>query len=256
MARELNWIKPNDYSFNTFLLFDTWIIEYFLGLNHYSQGNYADANYRKHLGIALKYNPVLRWYFQEKCPEAGTRINELVENAPDHLPQTVVRESELHIIKAEETFIVYAYPEIMEQCDYIRQWKPDKLFALADFKDKIVLDIGSGTGRLAFSIIKEAAYVYALEPVVRLREYMLQKRDKLNIRNMKITDGIITDIPYPDNTFDIVMSGHVIGDDYENEYKEMERVVKNGGYIISCIGEDNGKRKVDEGMVKLGFEYI
>jgi SAM-dependent methyltransferase len=199
---------------------------------------------------------VVKWYFKEKCPDAEKRINELVENVPDHLSQTMVRESELYIIKAEETFIVYAYPEIMEQFDYIRQWKPEKLLTLADFKDKIVLDVGSGTGRLAFAIVNEAAYVYAIEPVVRLREYMLQKREKLNIRNMKITDGIITDIPYADNTFDIVMSGHVIGDDYENEYKEMERVVKNGGYIIDCIGEDNGKRKVDEDMVKLGFEYI
>lgn len=45
-------------------------------------------------------------------------------------------------------------------------------------------------------------------------------------------------------------------DDYESEIAELTRVVKNGGYIIDCIGEDNRKRKPDEELLKRGFEIF
>ena len=55
-----------------------------------------------------------------------------------------------------------------------------------------------------------------------------------------MTDGVANCLTYPDNMFDIVMSGYVIGDDYEGEITEMERVVKNSGWVLDCIGENSG----------------
>ena len=43
-----------------------------------------------------------------------------------------------------------------EKCDYIYDWNKERLLELVDFKDKIVLDIGSGTGRLAFAAAEKA----------------------------------------------------------------------------------------------------
>lgn len=102
---------------------------------------------------------------------------------------------------------------------------------MADFENKIVLDVGSGTGRLAFAAAKKVRRVYASEPVDRLREFMRDKIREEDIQNMIVVDGTIENIPYEDNTFDIVMSGHVVGDDYDRELAELTRVVKNGGYI-------------------------
>ena len=45
------------------------------------------------------------------------------------------------------------YYEIMESCD--------RLLSMADFTDKIVLDVGRGTGRLAFAATSKAKMVYA-----------------------------------------------------------------------------------------------
>ena len=50
------------------------------------------------------------------------------------------------------------------------------------------------------------------------------------------------------------MSGHVIGDNYDREIEELTRVVKNGGLIIDCIGEDNRKRRLNDEFLKRGFE--
>jgi ubiquinone/menaquinone biosynthesis C-methylase UbiE len=250
-----NWINPEQYSFDTFLLMDRWIIKYLLGLGKTSPGYYKVKEYRNHLGIALAYNPAVKWYFCEKCPESKDRIDKLVKDIPNGLTKDEVRKSELYVLNTQDSFVVYVYPEIMEELDYIKLWEPDRLLSMTDFTNKVVLDIGSGTGRLAFAVFKKAKYIYAIDPVDRLREYLREKRDRLGIKNITISDGTIEEIPYPNNVFDIVMSGHVMGDDYDKEMEEMTRVVKNGGYIITCIGEDNTIREPNTDMLRLGFDY-
>jgi 2-polyprenyl-3-methyl-5-hydroxy-6-metoxy-1,4-benzoquinol methylase len=250
-----NWIKPEEYSFNTFLLMDKWIIQYFLGLNKNSQGYYVNDEYRRHLGIALYYNPVVQWYFKEKCPEGKERIEELINGVSQNLSPKEIRESEMYILDKEDSFVVYAYPKVMERLDYVKHWKPERLLGMVDFTDKVVLDIGSGTGRLAFAAAQKAKYVYAIDPVDRLREYLRDEKEKIGIENIRISEGTIEEIPYPDDTFDIVMSGHVMGDNLNKEMNEMARVVKNGGYIIDCIGEDDRKRELNKDMIQLGFEH-
>jgi ubiquinone/menaquinone biosynthesis C-methylase UbiE len=226
-----------------------------LGLGKTSQGAFKNEEYRRNLGIALFYNPAVQRYFCEKCPDVKDRIAELVRDVPRDLPGDEVRKSETYVLDTQDSFVVYAYPEIMEELDYIKYWKSERLLSMADFKDKIVLDIGSGTGRLAFAAANLAKFIYAIDPVDRLREFLKEKRDKLGITNMAVSDGTIEEIPYPDDSFDIVMSGHVMGDDYDRECEEMTRVAKNGGCIITCIGEDDEPREPSKDMIRLGFEY-
>jgi SAM-dependent methyltransferase len=221
-------------------------------------GYYATPEYKKHLGIALAYNHAVRWYFENKCPESKECIASLIQDTPQNLTISEVRASEIYVIQAQETFMVYLYPEVMESnCGYIRDWTPDRLLSIVDFTDKVVLDIGSGTGRLAFAAAQKAKKVYASEPVDCLREFMRDKIKKQGIKNMVVLDGVVENIPYEDNTFDIVMSACVFGDDYDAEYAEMFRVVKAGGYIIDCDGENGGEelepRKKE--LLQLGFEY-
>ena len=252
------WIKAEDYSFNSILLMDRWILRYIVGLGQSGVGHYANPEYRNHLGIALAYNPAVRWYVENKCPESKDRVISLVENAPQNLTADEVRTSEVYIIQAKETFMVYLYPEIMaSQCGYIRDWTSDKLLSIVDFTDKVVLDIGSGTGRLAFAAAQKAKKVYASDPVDCLREFIRDKIKEQGIKNMVVLDGVVEALPFEDNTFDIVMSACVFGDDYNAEYAEMARVVKSCGYIIDCDGENGGEEPEPskKELLKLGFEY-
>lgn len=244
-----NWINPEEFSFNSFLLMDRWVIR--LICHNYIGRDGFDVNF----GIALAYNPAVKWYFIHKCPESKLFIEKMTKDVPKDLSQEDIRKAEIFVIGELETSIVYVYPELMDKnCDYIYNWDKKYLFELADFTDKVVLDIGSGTGRLAFAAAEKSKQVYASEPTDILREYMRDKIKRDNISNIVVLDGTVEQIPYEDNTFDIVMSGHVVGDDYDREISELTRVVKNGGCIIDCIGEDNRKRKPDEELLKRGFE--
>jgi SAM-dependent methyltransferase len=216
-------------------------------------GHYANPEYRKHLGIALAHNPAVRWYFEHKCPESRERVALLVKDVSQNLPIEEVRTSEIYVMQAKENFMVYLYPEVMEsQCEYIRDWTPDKLLSIINFTGRMVLDIGSGTGRLAFAAAQKAKKVYASEPVDCLREFMRDKIKKQGIKNIVVLDGVVENLPFEDNTFNIVMSGCVFGDDYDAEYAEMARVVKSGGYIIDC-GEGS---KLSKDLIRLGLGYI
>ena len=73
---------------------------------------------------------------------------------------------------------------------------------------------------------------------------------------------MVTSLPYPDNTFDIVMSGHVVGDDWDAEIAELIRVCKSGGWLLDCPGDDtpDGDGRADEEerdeLVERGWEKM
>lgn len=247
-----NWINVEDYTSDIFLLMDRWLIRYIV--HHYEGHQNLDEN----LGIILAYNPTVAWYFGKRAPETMEKRDRLIANAPKGLTEKEVRLAEDFVFDVLDWAIVLVDPDVMNSnCNYIYNWDKDRLLELADFNDKVVLDVGSGTGRLAFAVAPLAKHVYASEPVDMLREYMRDKIKKERITNVTVVDGTVERIPYPDDMFDIVMSGHVVGDDYETELAELTRVVRNGGYIIDCPGDDDFKRKgPDSELLKRGFEYF
>ena len=248
-----NWIDPKAHSINAILLMDKWMLEHLLGIKN-QDGLYSDEDYRYHLAIVISQNPHIEWYILHKCEEALPIIKTLKTIVPKYLNAAMIEESYLTFLKTIETYLVYVYPKIMANLDYIKKWNPNKLLELTNFTDKIVLDIGSGTGRLAFAVAQKAKHIYAVEPVDALRTYMRKYAADNGINNITIVDGTIEQIPYPDNTFDIVMSAHVMGDDYKKEYQEMTRVLKRPGILIDCPGEDGLERSYHEqNLEKLGF---
>jgi hypothetical protein len=250
-----HWIHAEDFSINSLLLMDRWMVQQLMGLKD-SPMYENDAEYRRLLGIALRYNPTILWYFTTRCPEADERAYKLAQEAPENLSPEEVRRCEVRFLDMIDNFIVYLYPEVMNaNCPYIRDWVPERLLCMTDFSHKIVLDIGSGTGRLAFAAATKAKRVYASEPADRLREYMRDKIAAEKISNVVVLDGTIEDIPFEDNTFDIAMCGYVLGLDYRKETALMERVVKDGGTIINCPGEDIDKRDApNQALLDAGFQ--
>ncbi|MCL2771941.1 MAG: class I SAM-dependent methyltransferase [Oscillospiraceae bacterium] len=243
------WIKAKEISFNCFLLFERFQIRGMFG-----SWKSEDKKWLQNMSVALKYNPAVKWYLQYKCPECSKFIEEVAAKSIGEVPPEEVRKAEIFVIDGVEDFVTYTKPEIMDSnCDFIYAWDKSRLFELVDFKDKTVLDVGSGSGRLAFAAAEFAKEVYASEPVDTLREYLRDKIASENIKNMRVVDGMAHSLPYPDNTFDIVMSGHVVGDDYDNEIAELSRVCKSGGWLLDCPGEIMGGPP-DEEAVNRGWE--
>jgi len=247
------WIKPEEYSFNHFLLLEAFQIR--LVLEHKGWGMDKDE-WCKKMGIALVANPVVAWYFKHRCPSCAHIVDELVSKAPA-ASASAVRDAEIYILLSIEDFTIHTTPEKMaEGCDYIRGWDPARLFSLADFDGKVVLDIGAGSGRLTFAAAKRASMVYAVEPVSTLREFMRNKIEIEQITNVRVTDGFVENLPYPDHTFDIVMSGHVIGDDLVRELAEKERVCKVGGYLLNVPGDSERHIGTFKALIENGWEEI
>lgn len=250
-----NWIKAEDYSMDTFLLFDRWVLRYIMNENPWYYN--GTRSYLSDMAKALSRYPYVITFCKRKAPECTEFLNKVIHISVKDVSEEEARHAEIAILSALETFVVYAYPEVMEQVNYIRNWNPQILYHLVELKEKIVLDVGSGTGRLAFAAAKHAKRVYASEPCDILREYMRDKIKNNHITNMKVLDGEARNLPYEDNTFDVVMSGHVVGDFYDEEIAEMTRVTKNGGFIVCCNGDDELKRKApDNELVSRGFTFF
>ena len=250
----LGWINPNDYSFNAFLLLERFQIKSMMG----SCGWYNDdAEWKRSMGIALNANPAVKWYLTQRCPECVPIVAELTANAPEITDAEQIRDAEIYALESVEDFTIYTTPWLMsEKCDFINAWNKERLFDLVDLTDKIVLDVGAGSGRLTFAAAEKAAWVYASEPVGTMREFMRDKIKKENIKNIRVLDGLVTELPFPDDTFDVVMSGHVVGDDYENEINEITRVCKPGGWLIDCPGDSERDMKLDGEEISRGWEVI
>lgn len=247
-----NWIDASKYTMDCFLLFDRWSLRWI-----FTDCDYYNGDYVADMAKALYKYPHIDAFCRCKAPECGGFLDKVHEVSYGNWTDAEMREAETSILQTHETFVVYAYPEVMERVNYIRNWDPKYLYELVDLENKVVLDVGSGTGRLAFAAAKKASRVYASDPCDQLREYMRDRIKRERITNMKVLDGEVLCLPYEDNTFDVVLSGHVVGDFYDEEIAEMSRITKNGGWIIVCNGDDEFKRNAPNGeMVIRGFEWF
>ena len=67
------WIDARDYSFNTLLLMDRWLLRVIAdNKNH---------EFQRRLAIALAGNPAVQWYVINKCPERADYYRRLVDSA-------------------------------------------------------------------------------------------------------------------------------------------------------------------------------
>lgn len=124
--------------------------------------------------------------------------------------------------------------------------KDQVLPLLGNIKEKKVLDVGAGTGRLVSRLVNAGAEVTALD----ISEEMLKK---IKNKNIKKIVGEAEDLSFDDNSFDVVIATFLIVHlkDLGRFFDEVYRVLKPGGlFLVTNINQ----RKAPE--IKIGKDLV
>ena len=99
--------------------------------------------------------------------------------------------------------------------------------------DETVLDVGTGTGVLAVTAARLGAKVTGLDLTPELIEQARENAAIARLPDVAWTQGDAEDLPYPDASFDVVVSqfGHMFAPRPDVVVAEMRRVLKTGGRV-------------------------
>jgi ubiquinone/menaquinone biosynthesis C-methylase UbiE len=111
-----------------------------------------------------------------------------------------------------------------------------------------VLEIGTGTGIIPFSICSKVSSIVATDISPEMVRIANQKLKRLKIKNIDFQIQDSYNLTFPDKSFDIVIASNLLHLLYEPEkpIAEIKRVMKDTGIFIAptlCVGE-NTKSKI------------
>lgn len=125
-----------------------------------------------------------------------------------------------------------------------------------------VLEIGTGTGIIPFSICSKVSSITATDISPEMVRIANQKLLKSEIKNIEFQVQDSYNLTFPDKSFDVVIASNLLHLLYEPEkpIKEIKRVLKDKGIFIAptlCVGE-NIKSKIIATMIGLlsGFKVV
>jgi phosphatidylethanolamine/phosphatidyl-N-methylethanolamine N-methyltransferase len=106
-----------------------------------------------------------------------------------------------------------------------------------------VLEIGTGTGIIPFSIYSKVSSIIATDISARMIQIANQKLINSKIRNIDFQIQDSYNLTFPDKSFDVVIASNLLHLLFEPEkpIKEIMRVMKDNGIFIAptlCVGED------------------
>jgi hypothetical protein len=190
----------------------------------------------REFAAVLENRPEIRVFLLKKCPEIESFLDRIENKYPAASDKPGYSGSADTVLWTIADMLVYSKcPEVYDSLKF-HKWDFSEIISITSLADRIVIDADSGTGRVALEAAEQAKTVYAVEPVSRLRQFIRQKAVLSGISNLFVVDGFLNELPFPDSFADVLITSHALGWKLEDELKEFERVVKEGGSIIHCPG--------------------
>lgn len=184
----------------------------------------------------LMAHPAIKHFLVNKCPAITDFIERILAQHGEIVSQAELEDSTDKVVWTIADLLVYnKCPEAYDSLEF-HNWDFQEVTSITPLDQKVVIDGGAGTGRVALEAAHSARWVFAVEPVARLREFIRAKASKIGVSNVFVIDGFLHAIPLPDEFADVLITSHALGWRLKDELEEFERVVKKGGFIIHCPG--------------------
>ena len=149
--------------------------------------------------------------------------------------------------EGKEEYIKDVFTEIADYYDEMNEimsmhmvqgWHKFMMRKAGDIKGKRCLDVGTGTGEIAFHVARtagEGSTVVGVDITPRMLELAERKERDLGL-SVKIDwqVGDALDLQFPDGSFDLVTSGYMLRNvcDIQKAVCEMHRVLAPGGKVV------------------------
>jgi SAM-dependent methyltransferase len=119
-------------------------------------------------------------------------------------------------------------------------WNIFDVVDMEDILDKIVVDVGAGTGAVTWKCSLFAKEIYAVEPLRRLREYIKRKAQAHCMDHIHVLEGTLGSIPLADNMTDTIIVAFVVStgwspEDINHAVQETTRVTRCGGKVTFIV---------------------
>lgn len=126
------------------------------------------------------------------------------------------------------------YPEVYEEWGQIAK-VPDFLDVITKrfpLQDRVVVDVGSGTGISTFALAKHAHLVIGIEVEEAMISIARKAAKERSMENVRFDLGDAEHLPLDDDSVDVAIAMTLAGGDVQKVAEEMERVVRPGGLVL------------------------
>lgn len=143
--------------------------------------------------------------------------------------------------------------------EYFKDELREKAINSVDINNKVIADLGAGTGFISLEIAKRANIVFSVDPSKNMLGELYKAAKDSNLNNIYPINGEVEDLPLFDDSIDLIfmnMALHHV-ENPGKAIKEIFRILKPGGkVIITDVLEHNGQWAREEMFdVWLGFNY-
>lgn len=116
----------------------------------------------------------------------------------------------------------------------IKRWHKFMMKKLGNINGKKCLDVGTGTGEIAFLMASKGGDVTGIDITPAMLELAEKKMVEQNLPKVKMMVGDALNLPFENESFDCVTSGYMLRNvtDIPQAISEMHRVLESGGICV------------------------
>tara|TARA_Y100000817_G_scaffold287568_1_gene256213 strand:+ start:292 stop:1008 length:717 start_codon:yes stop_codon:yes gene_type:complete len=113
-------------------------------------------------------------------------------------------------------------------------WRSRLVKSIQPQKNHIVLDVATGTGDVAFKLAPKTEKVTGIDIASNMIDLANKKKDKKKLLNVDFLVGDAENLPFEDNTFDVITIsyGYRNISDQPKALKEFNRILKKEGRLF------------------------